>query len=102
MSWSHPSVNIARKGGSDTLSAPARARVGPTGAQTLHCAVDSYYCKPNGQALPPPVDLDYWDRLRRRSHSPRAERIKVKPPSPPSTQSTQTKKKPPGDLAISP
>ena len=52
--------------------------------------------------LPPSVALDYWGRLRRRSHSPRAERIKVKPPSPPSAQSVQTKKKPPGDLAISP
>jgi hypothetical protein len=39
---------------------------------------------------------------RRRLHSPRAERMKVKPPSPPSAQSVQTKKKPPGDLAISP
>jgi hypothetical protein len=39
---------------------------------------------------------------RRRIHSPRAERMKVKPPSPPSAQSVQTKKKPPGDLAISP
>ena len=57
---------------------------------------------PNGQESPPSVALDYWGRLRRRSHSPRAERIKVKPPSPPSAQSVQTKKKPPGDLAISP
>src|SRR5437667_12751 len=39
---------------------------------------------------------------RRRLHSPRAERMKVKPPSPPSAQSVQTKKKPPVDLAISP
>ena len=50
----------------------------------------------------PSVALDYWGRLRRRSHSPRAESIKVKPPNPPSAQSTHTKKKPPGDLAISP
>ena len=57
---------------------------------------------PYGQEWPPSVALDYWGRLRRRSHSPRAERIKVKPPSPPSTQSIQTKKKPRGDLAISP
>jgi len=34
-------------------------------------------------------------------YSPRAERIKV-PPSPPSAQRVQTKKKPPGDLAILP
>ena len=39
---------------------------------------------------------------RRRLHNPRAERMKVTPPSPPSAQSVQTKKKPPGDLAISP
>jgi hypothetical protein len=39
---------------------------------------------------------------RRRLHSPRAERMKVTPPSPPSAQSVQTKKKPPVDLAISP
>jgi hypothetical protein len=57
---------------------------------------------PNGQESPRSVARDYWRRLRRRSHSPRAERIKVKPPSPPSAQSVQTKKKPPGDLAISP
>ena len=57
---------------------------------------------PNGQESPPSVARDYWGRLRRRSHSPRAERMTVKPPSPPSAQSTQTKKKPPGDLAISP
>jgi hypothetical protein len=43
----------------------------------------------------------YLGRPRRRLHSPRAERMKVKPPSPPSAQSVQTKKKPPGDLAIS-
>ena len=60
------------------------------------------FTTPNGRASPPSVALDYWGRLRRRSHSPRAERIKVKPPSPPSAQSIQTKKKPPGDLAISP
>jgi hypothetical protein len=36
---------------------------------------------PNGQESPPSVALDYWRRLRRRSHSPRAERITVKPPS---------------------
>ena len=60
------------------------------------------FTTPNGRASPPSVALDYWGRLRRRSHSPRAERIKVKPPSPPSAQSVQTKKKPPGDLAISP
>jgi len=46
--------------------------------------------------------LDYRGWPRRRLHSPRAERMKVKPPSPPSAQSVQTKKKPPGDLAISP
>src|SRR2546425_446525 len=40
--------------------------------------------------------------IRRRLHSPRAERRKVKPPGPPSAQSVQTKKKPPVDLAISP
>jgi hypothetical protein len=57
---------------------------------------------PNGRASPPSVALDYWVRRRRISHSPRAERIKVKPPSPPSAQSVQTKKKPPGDWAISP
>jgi len=44
----------------------------------------------------------YCDWPRRRLHSPRAERMKVKPPSPPSAQSVQTKKKPPVDLAISP
>ena len=60
------------------------------------------FTTPNERASPPSVALDYWGRLRRRSHSPRAERIKVKPPSPPSAQSVQTKKKPPGDLAISP
>src|SRR5271156_3584252 len=60
------------------------------------------FTTPNGRASPPSVALDYWGRLRRRSHSPRAERIKVEPPSPPSAQSVQTKKKPPGDLAISP
>ena len=46
--------------------------------------------------------LDYRGWPRRRLHSPRAERMKVKPPSPPSAQSVQTKKKPPVDLAISP
>lgn len=46
--------------------------------------------------------LDYRGWPRRRLHSPRAERMKVRPPSPPSAQSVQTKKKPPGDLAISP
>ncbi len=46
--------------------------------------------------------LDYRGWARRRLHSPRAERMKVKPPSPPSAQSVQTKKKPPVDLAISP
>jgi hypothetical protein len=46
--------------------------------------------------------LDYCGRPRRRSHSPRAERMKMKPPSPPSAHSVQTKKKPPGDVAISP
>src|SRR5882724_12697943 len=46
--------------------------------------------------------LDYRGLPRRRLHSPRAERMKVKPPSPPSAQSVQTKKKPPVDLAISP
>src|ERR1039457_1487335 len=51
---------------------------------------------------PPPISLDYRGCPRRRPHSPRAERMKVKPPSPPSAQSVQTKKKPPGDLAISP
>ncbi len=65
------------------------------------CAVDRYFCDTQ-RASPPSVALDYWGRLRRRSHSPRAERIRVKPPSPPSAQSVQTKKKPPGDLAISP
>src|SRR6266404_7896520 len=44
--------------------------------------------------------LDYRGWPRRRLHSPRAERMKVKPPSPPSAQSVQTKKKPPVDLAI--
>jgi hypothetical protein len=57
---------------------------------------------PIGRASPPSVALGYWGRLRRRSHSPRAERIKVKPPSPPRAQRVQTKKNPPGDLAISP
>ncbi len=38
----------------------------------------------------------------RRCHSPRAERMTVTPPSPPSAQSVQTKKKPPADLAMSP
>jgi hypothetical protein len=46
--------------------------------------------------------LDYRGWPRRRLHSPRAERMKVRPPSPPSAQSVQTKKKPPADLAISP
>jgi len=46
--------------------------------------------------------IDYLGWPRRRFHSPRAERMKVKPPSPPSAQSVQTKKKPPADLAISP
>ena len=46
--------------------------------------------------------LDYLGWPRRRLHSPRAERMKVTPPSPPSAQSVQTKKKPPVDLAISP
>jgi hypothetical protein len=46
--------------------------------------------------------IDYLGWLRHRLHSPRAERIKVKPPSPPSAQSVQTKEKPPVDLAISP
>ena len=46
--------------------------------------------------------LDYRGCSRRRLHSPRAERMKVRPPSPPSAQSVKTKKKPPGDLAISP
>ena len=46
--------------------------------------------------------LDYRGWPRRRLHSPRAERMKVKPPSAPSAQSVQTKKKPPVDLAISP
>jgi hypothetical protein len=56
---------------------------------------------PNGQESPPSAALAYSGRLCRRSHSPRTERIEVKPPSPPSAQSTQTKKKPPEDLAIS-
>jgi hypothetical protein len=46
--------------------------------------------------------LDYRGWPGRRLHSPRAERMKVKPPSAPSAQSVQTKKKPPVDLAISP
>jgi hypothetical protein len=46
--------------------------------------------------------MDYLGWPRRRLHSPRAERRKVTPPSPPSAQSVQTKKKPPVDLAISP
>ena len=46
--------------------------------------------------------MDYPDRRRRRLHNPRAERMTVNPPSPPSAQSVQTKKKPPADLAISP
>ena len=46
--------------------------------------------------------LDYRGWPRRRLHSPRAARMKVRPPSPPSAQSVQTKKKPPVDLAISP
>ena len=45
---------------------------------------------------------DYFGWPCRRLHSPRAERMKVTPPSPPSAQSVQTKKKPPVDLAISP
>jgi hypothetical protein len=68
---------------------------------TRSCAVVTF-TTPSGRASPPSVALDYLGRLRRRSHNPRAERIKVKPPSPPSAQSVQTKKKPPGDLAISP
>lgn len=68
----------------------------------LRTLTENTRCSTNGQESPPSAALDYWGRLRRRSHSPRAERIKVKPPSPPSAQSTQTKKKPPGDLAISP
>jgi hypothetical protein len=79
------------------LSAPGTSRVS-VNAMPLIVTVAT----PNGQESPPSVALDYWGRLRRRSHSPRAERIKVKPPSPPSAQSIQTKKKPPGDLAISP
>jgi hypothetical protein len=46
--------------------------------------------------------LDYRGWPRRRLQSPRTERMKVKPPSAPSAQSVQTKKKPPLDLAISP
>jgi hypothetical protein len=49
--------------------------------------------------------LDHRGWPGRRLHSPRAERMKVKPPSAPSAysvQSVQTKKKPPVDLAISP
>ena len=38
---------------------------------------------------------------RRSLHSPRTERIMVTPPSAPSAQSVQTKKKPPVDAAIS-
>src|SRR5947199_365683 len=45
---------------------------------------------------------NYLGWPRRRLHSPRVERMKVKPPSPPSAQSVQTKKKPAVDLAISP
>jgi len=54
------------------------------------------------RAFPCSELLDYRGWPRRRLHSPRAERMKVKPPSPPSAQSVQTKKKPPVDLAISP
>ena len=68
----------------------------------LDGAAEHYFYNIQRRASPPSIALDYWGRLRRRSHSPRAERIKVKPPSPPSAQSVQTKKKPPGDLAISP
>jgi hypothetical protein len=45
---------------------------------------------------------DYLGWPRRKPHSPRAESMTVTPPSPPSAQSVQTKKKPPADLAISP
>jgi hypothetical protein len=45
--------------------------------------------------------MDHPGWPRRRLHSPRAERTKVRPPVPPSAQSVQTKKKPPVDLAIS-
>ena len=45
---------------------------------------------------------DYRGWPGRRLHSPRAERMEVRPPSAPSAQSVQTKKKPPVDLAISP
>jgi hypothetical protein len=54
------------------------------------------------RAFPCSELLDYRGWPRRRLHSPRAERMKVKPPSAPSAQSVQTKKKPPVDLAISP
>jgi hypothetical protein len=74
----------------------------PLGGQVSTAPLIVTVATPNGQESPPSVALDYWGRLRRRFHSPRAERIKVKPPSPPSAQSIQTKKKPPGDLAISP
>src|SRR5204863_9630966 len=66
------------------------------------CAVDRYFYNIQRRASPPSVALDYRGWPRRRLHSPRAERMKVKPPSPPSAQSVQTKKKPPVDLAISP
>src|SRR5260370_38153111 len=46
--------------------------------------------------------LDYRGWPRRRLHSPRAERMKARPPSPPTAQRAQTKKKRPVDLATSP
>jgi hypothetical protein len=58
--------------------------------------------EPPNRAFPCFGLLDYRGWPRRRLHNPRAERMKVKPPSPPSAQSVQTKKKPPVDLAISP
>jgi len=43
----------------------------------------------------------YTCRRHGRFHSPRAARMTVQPPSPPSAHSVQTKKKPPVDFAIS-
>ena len=46
-------------------------------------------------------NVQFREPPRRKLHSPRTERIMVTPPSAPSAQSVQTKKKPPVDAAIS-
>jgi len=78
------------------------------------CAVNTWHAEPHdayvadrrrdhdGGEEEEHQERDYLGWPRRRLHSPRAERMKVTPPSPPSAQSVQTKKKPPVDLAISP